>query len=50
MASRPMASSGRSWSDPVHSLNFSMIQASWPTGESLRAKESVCGRVDWMLK
>jgi hypothetical protein len=35
--SRSTASSGSSAAALVHSLNFSTIQASWPTGESLRA-------------
>ena len=33
--SRPTASSGSAAAGSVHSLNFSTIQASWPTGESV---------------
>ena len=42
--SRSTASSGSSAAGFVHSLNFSTIQASWATGESLRPYASVCGR------
>lgn len=30
----------------VHSVNFSAIQASCPTGESVSAYDTVCGRVE----
>ncbi|NUP18445.1 MAG: hypothetical protein HOZ81_20640 [Streptomyces sp.] len=43
--SRSTASSGAS-TESVQSLNFSTIQASWPTAESCSAKARVCGRVD----
>ena len=43
-----MTWSGSSVRGCVHSRNLSMIQASWPTGESVRPYASVCGRVDWM--
>ena len=44
-----MASSGESV-ESVHSLNFSRTHASWPTGESVRAKPRVFGRVAWNWK
>jgi hypothetical protein len=37
IGSRSTASSGRLVAGSVHSLNFSMIQASWPAGESVSA-------------
>jgi len=40
----------RSTSPPqsLHVRNFSTIHAASPTGESLRPKASVCGRVPWI--
>ncbi len=32
----------------LHAWNFSTIQAASPTGESVKATPSVCGRVAWM--
>ncbi|MGX7670146.1 hypothetical protein [Plantactinospora sp. DSM 117369] len=42
--SRSTASSGTS-AESVHSWNFSTIQPSCPTGESVSAYARVCGRV-----
>jgi hypothetical protein len=42
--SRCTASSG-TFSESVHSANFSTIHASCPTGESVSAYDTVCGRV-----
>ena len=48
--SRSTACSGTSAAGLTHSWNFSTIQASWPTGESVSAYASVCGRVDWSCR
>ena len=48
--SRSIDCSGNPLEACDHSLNFSTIQASWPTGESLRAKPRVFGRVAWIWR
>ena len=48
--SRSIERSGSAADGWVHSLNFSMIHASWPAGESVRAKPRVFGRVAWNWK
>ncbi|MGW4945325.1 hypothetical protein ACWEOZ_27450 [Actinoplanes sp. NPDC004185] len=40
-----MSSWSRSIGRSVHSSNFSAIQASWSTGESVRPYPMVCGRL-----
>jgi hypothetical protein len=44
--SRSTLSSGSPSAGSVSSLNFSTIQANWPTGESCRPYATVCGRLE----